>query len=98
MYRQSSPGLASACGSKLLVKQTGLASVLVANCEADFVKKGIQLLLDAGLRQAASTHLRLCREKRVGFYERESHVTNLVNMLLGALHEARRVGGDVTAM
>ena len=84
--------------AQLLVKQTGLASVLVANCEADFVKKGIQLLLDAGLRQAASTHLRLCREKRVGFYERESHVTNLVNMLLGALHEARRVEGDVTKM
>jgi len=84
--------------AQLLVKQTGLASVLIANCEADFVKKGIQLLLDAGLRQAASTHLRHGSDRQVGFYERESRVPNLENMLLGSLHEARRVGGDVTKM
>ena len=84
--------------AQLLVKKTGLASVLVANCEADFVKKGIRLLLDAGLRQAASAHLGRCSEKKVGFYEFESRVPNLENMLLGSLHEARRVGGDVTKM
>ena len=84
--------------AQLLVKQTGLSSILVANCESDFVKKGIPLLLNAELRQAASRHLLECRERQVGFYARDRHVTNLENLLLGALHEARRVRGDVTQM
>ena len=84
--------------AQLLVKQCGLSTILVATSEADFVKKGITLLLNASLRKAASKHLLTCKARQAGYFNRDICVTNLETMLLGALREARRVRGDVTEM
>jgi hypothetical protein len=84
--------------AQLLVKFTGLYSILVANSEADFIRKGISLLLDAALRRAASDHLLDCKARQVGYYARDQRVTSLTTMLLGALSGARRAGGDVRQM